>query len=524
MTTQFYRAFEDRYRGSHEVIKQRLSKYIPFLETLHAHYPGAPAIDLGCGRGEWLELLGEQGFAARGVDLDDGMLAAARERGLTVVKDDALAALAAVADESVAVVSAFHLVEHIAFDSVRLLAAEALRVLVPGGLLILETPNPENIVVGSSDFYTDPSHLRPIPPNLLAFVAEHAGYARHLVVRLQEDPQLHGDTPVDLLSVLSGASPDYSVVAQKQAPAPLLADFAPLFSAQYGIDMKSLALRYQSRAAQEHADIHHGLAALADRISADRAASATEHELVSHRVDVLNGAQADAAAGLADAQERFALLESRMQLAHLDLARRVELLEQSETAARAKLLDREADEARQAAIAARVEELERQAEDARNAELERLRTEFQHTTASLEARLAQAQQLADAQARRIADMLQSRSWRCSAPLRALGTLARQARGGSPQPRAQASRLFVPLLQRAVQVVLRKPRLKRVVRTMLAYMPGVQTRLRHLLYRHDTSAHHLAAAPPPEPLPMGEVPPRVARIYRELKQAQQARKA
>ena len=548
MTQQFYRAFEDRYRGSRELIKHRLSRYIPFLQALHAHYPDAPAIDLGCGRGEWLEVLNEHGFAARGVDLDEGMLAVARERGLMVSEEDALAALAKLQDGSVAVVSAFHLVEHIPFDSVRILTAEALRVLVPGGLMILETPNPENIVVGSSDFYTDPSHLRPIPPNLLAFVAEHAGYARHLVVRLQENPQLHDGTSVDLLSVLSGASPDYSIVAQKQADAPLFADFAPLFSAQYGIDMKSLALRYDSRAAQQHAEIHHGLAALGERISADRSATATEHQLVSHRVDVLHGAHAEVAAGLADVMARFDHLASQMQganvdllhrverLEHSDLTARVELLEDSEAAARVELLNRQADEVRQAAIATRVEELERHVESARQleldrhaAELERLRSQFQQATSNLEVRLAQAQQLADAQAQRIAGMLQSRSWRSTAPLRGLGALARQVRGTSQtkdtnqKPHLDAPRIFIVLLRRSVQAVLRRPRLKHFARTLLAYMPGVQARLRHLLFRHDTRAHDLPAAPPPEPLSMGELPPRVARIYRELKQAQLARK-
>ena len=92
MTTQFYRAFEDRYRGSREVIKSRLRTYQPFLGALLARYPGAPALDLGCGRGEWLELLTEQGFRARGVDLDAGMLAACLERGLDASHADALAA------------------------------------------------------------------------------------------------------------------------------------------------------------------------------------------------------------------------------------------------------------------------------------------------------------------------------------------------------------------------------------------------------------------------------------------------
>jgi len=242
MTQPFYRAFEDRYRGSRDVIKQRLRAYQPFIAPL-ARLPGAAALDLGCGRGEWLELLGESGFRARGVDLDDSMLAACRERGLQVETADALAALRACPDHSLALVSAFHLVEHIPFDLVRELAAEALRALQPGGLLIMETPNPENLVVGASSFYMDPSHLHPIPPNLLAFTAEHAGYLRHKIVRLQEEPQLHTDPALGLINVLEGPSPDYSVVAQKAADAATLAPAAALMIAMRSFSSRSMSAR-----------------------------------------------------------------------------------------------------------------------------------------------------------------------------------------------------------------------------------------------------------------------------------------
>lgn len=518
MTNQFYRAFEDRYRGSREVIKQRLYEYVPFLQALRSHYPDASAIDLGCGRGEWLEVLGEHGFSARGVDLDKGMLAAAQERGLEVSEQDALAALAGLPDQSVTVVSAFHLVEHIPFDTVRALVTEALRVLVPGGLLILETPNPENIVVGSSDFYTDPSHLRPIPPNLLAFVAEHAGYARHAVVRLQEDPNLHESARIDLLAVLSGASPDYSIVAQKNADAGLLASFEQLFSAVYGVDLKSLALRYESQAAQEHAEIHHALAALSERISLDRASTAAEHQLVSQNLVDLGNAHAGLAATLAQTIARLDQLEAPHQLP-----------DQQSLAARIELLERHADSSQSLDLAARIDKLERHAEESQpselaacRAELDRVRAQLQQTTSELEARLAQEKQLSAMHAQQITALLQSRSWRITAPLRLLGTLARQMRGNDGKDSTSVSATARTLARRTVQAIMRRPRLKRVALALLAYMPSVRTRLRDLLHRHD-ALHHPVNAPPAEPLPIGEVAPRVAKIYRELKQAQQARK-
>ncbi len=239
----FYRALEERFRGSRELVRSRLEVYRPFVALLAR--PGARALDLGCGRGEWLEALGEAGFEAFGVDLDEGMLAACRERGLAVALADAVATLEGVPEGSLSVVSAFHLVEHLPFALVRCIVAAALRALEPGGLLILETPNPENLLVAARDFYLDPTHVRPIPAALLAFVAEEAGFARTKVLFLQEDAALAQGRAPGLYEVLAGVSPDYAVVAQKGgAAAGLMEAFAALFAAEHGLRLEPLARRY----------------------------------------------------------------------------------------------------------------------------------------------------------------------------------------------------------------------------------------------------------------------------------------
>lgn len=247
MNDGFYRAFEERYRGPRELIKSRLNAYLPFIEPLLAQQDSAKAIDLGCGRGEWLELASELGFNAVGVDLDDGMLAACLERKLNAQKADALKTLRELSEESVVLVSAFHVVEHMAFTDVRVLIREALRVLKPGGLLILETPNPENLVVGASSFYTDPSHERPIPLELLGFAVEHAGFHRNKILRLQETAVLHTTARIGLFSVLNGVSPDYGVVAQKSAEFEVMSRFDKPFHANYGISLELLAQRYDQQ-------------------------------------------------------------------------------------------------------------------------------------------------------------------------------------------------------------------------------------------------------------------------------------
>lgn len=260
--SNFYRAFEDRYRGSRELIRSRLEVYQPFITPLLELHRPAAAIDLGCGRGEWLELLQDTGFQAHGVDMDTGMLASCVKRGLSVSLADAVTHLRQLDDASQSIVSGFHLVEHVPFHVLETLVAEALRVLRPGGLLILETPNPENLVVGTHSFYLDPTHQRPIPPLLLAFVVSHVGFERMHILRLQEASELHRGVDVSLMSVLDGVSPDYAVVAQKAGPAALMSPLNSAFSVPYGITLHELAGRYDDQVKQRFAGFEQSVSGL----------------------------------------------------------------------------------------------------------------------------------------------------------------------------------------------------------------------------------------------------------------------
>lgn len=252
-----YKAFEDLHRGSHELIKSRLGVYLPFVEVVKSIYPPAPsssadneaieALDLGCGRGEWLELLKENGVSAEGIDLDDDMLSACRARGLKVATGNAVAYLQSLPTNSRSVISGFHIAEHLSLDDLKILVEESLRVLKPAGLLILEAPNTENLVVGTSSFYLDPTHQRPLPSQLLTFLTDYFGFARSKLLRLQEPALLRDElTPVSLFNVLSAVSPDYAVIAQKQGDTNVLARFDTLFNQDYGLSLAILASRYQA--------------------------------------------------------------------------------------------------------------------------------------------------------------------------------------------------------------------------------------------------------------------------------------
>lgn len=250
MSNDFYRAFEEKHRGSRELIKSRLTVYLPFVEPLLKIYSTATAIDLGCGRGEWLDLLQEHGFDAQGVDLDDSMLQACRERGLKVHTANALTFMQTLPNASQCIVSGFHIIEHLPFNIIQELFVEAKRVLKPGGVLIFETPNPENITVGSCSFHLDPTHLQPIPPELLNFLPEYYGFARFKILRLQEDKKLLSPKQLTLLNVLNGVSPDYAIVAQTEAPKSISEVFDTEFSKEFGITLYALAEQYQQQILQ----------------------------------------------------------------------------------------------------------------------------------------------------------------------------------------------------------------------------------------------------------------------------------
>jgi O-antigen chain-terminating methyltransferase len=247
MSDPFYKAFEDQFRGSRELIKERLRAYQPFIEALNLVESRGKALDLGCGRGEWLELLGEYDFDASGIDLDEGMLSDCKTLGLKVEKGNALDKLASQANESLVLISGFHLAEHLSNTDLQKLIKESYRALKPGGLLILETPNTENITVATINFYFDPSHLRPIPAKLLQFLTQYIGFTRTRIIGLQESIQIRDNPkPPTLFQVLNEASPDYAVIAQKAGDVRQMMLFDEAFSRNFGLSLDGLAARYDA--------------------------------------------------------------------------------------------------------------------------------------------------------------------------------------------------------------------------------------------------------------------------------------
>jgi SAM-dependent methyltransferase/predicted nucleic acid-binding Zn-ribbon protein len=217
-----YVAFEDQFRGSRELIKSRLQPYLKDVSKLKVITKKTPLLDLGCGRGEWLELLQNHGLASEGVDSNTVFTGQCVERGLRVNLGDAVAYLRSLPAASRGAITAFHLIEHLPYAVLVTLVKECLRVLRPGGLVIFETPNPDNLLVGGSRFYSDPTHLHPLPKEYPAFLLRMTGFAEVTTRPLNPDnDSLSEDSASpelrNLLNRLFYGDQDYAVMGRKSA-------------------------------------------------------------------------------------------------------------------------------------------------------------------------------------------------------------------------------------------------------------------------------------------------------------------
>jgi SAM-dependent methyltransferase len=172
----FYVAFEDRFRGSRQEIAERLKVYLPRIAKTGVGTQDSPILDIGCGRGEWLELLQESEYVAKGLDINRVMVEQCRDKGLEVIESDVIDYLQSLPDSSLGAVTGFHIIEHLPFAILLKLFNEVLRVLKPGGLAIFETPNPQNLLVGACDFYADPTHRSPLYPPTIQFILQYQGF------------------------------------------------------------------------------------------------------------------------------------------------------------------------------------------------------------------------------------------------------------------------------------------------------------------------------------------------------------
>lgn len=219
MLDALYVSFEDRFRGTREDIKERAKVYLPYIKGVNAGTEDSQVLDIGCGRGEWLELLKEEELHASGVDANKIFINQCRARGFNVIEGDAVSYLRTLSDGSLGAVTGLHIVEHLPFETLIKLLDETTRVLKAGGIAIFETPNPENILVGSCNFYLDPTHRKPLPSVMMKFMAEARGLSRVEILNLHpvtEAKRLPGSDVAERFSEYFYGPQDYAVIAYKK--------------------------------------------------------------------------------------------------------------------------------------------------------------------------------------------------------------------------------------------------------------------------------------------------------------------
>ncbi|HYH05766.1 MAG TPA: class I SAM-dependent methyltransferase [Thermoanaerobaculia bacterium] len=178
-----YRRLEDSLRGGEAHVREDVMHYV---NRAAEHQP---VLDVGCGRGEFLVACRERGISARGVDTNERSVADLKAKGIDVSLAAIPECFASVADGSLGSVLAMHVVEHLPVDALFALFRESARVLREGGLLMIETPNAESMLVSASDFWRDPTHLAPRHAAALTVLAREHGFAIEDVRAVHELPE-----------------------------------------------------------------------------------------------------------------------------------------------------------------------------------------------------------------------------------------------------------------------------------------------------------------------------------------------
>ena len=212
MDSDFYTEFENNFRGSREQIKQILSNYDGLIDYILTIDNDPSLLDIGSGRGEWMQKCNAKGFRSIGIELDSRMVNDCRKLNLNIKEGDAFSLLDEFPNNSFSIVSAFHVIEHMNHENIFELLIKCKRILKSDGLLILETPSIDNLLVSTKSFHIDPTHISPIHPDLLAFIIKRVGFTKSKYYFINSGPLK--DAEFDTLTrVLNGVAQDLVLIA-----------------------------------------------------------------------------------------------------------------------------------------------------------------------------------------------------------------------------------------------------------------------------------------------------------------------
>ncbi len=219
-----YFNFENYFRGSRKEIKNALEIYADYFTDK------GQIIELGSGRGEFLELMGEKDIDIVGIDAYKEFVDYCKIKGFNSVNDDAIAYVSRLKDESIGGIFAAQLIEHLKTDQIIQLCNDAYKKLIPGSYLIFETPNPTSLAIYTNAFYVDPSHNKPVHPRTIEYFLKQAGFSDISIIFTEHSkskyrlPLLNGESISNLNEFNDGincitdilfGSQDYAIIAKK---------------------------------------------------------------------------------------------------------------------------------------------------------------------------------------------------------------------------------------------------------------------------------------------------------------------
>ena len=198
----FYILFENIFYN-HEAVKNLQKNYLQFLP------PKASILDIGCGRGEWLQIAKDAGYQVKGIDINAKNISMLKQKGFDVQEAEAIEYLQTT-KESYDVITALELIEHLDFEKIRQLLSLAHKRLSPNGVLIVETVNPL-ANTGLGNFYMDATHQKPLPPLLIAFLLQYIGFAKTDIFFSSAVPQEY------VTSFIDKNYQTYAIIARKSS-------------------------------------------------------------------------------------------------------------------------------------------------------------------------------------------------------------------------------------------------------------------------------------------------------------------
>ena len=223
MESSFYLEFENNFRGSRDQVTNLFSNYDGIIQYILDRDPEPTLLDIGSGRGEWLQKCSERGFKSCGIELNPEMASLCQNLGLDIIQGDAINSLTDIAENTFSIITAFHIIEHMSFDSMNKILIECQRILKKDGLLILETPSIDNLSISSRLFYIDPTHINPINADLLSFTLNKIGYNMVKVFYINGGP-LQEEDKYSLTRILNGVAQDLLLIATKSEKTSLQLD------------------------------------------------------------------------------------------------------------------------------------------------------------------------------------------------------------------------------------------------------------------------------------------------------------